>query len=138
MLSKNRFRLAYFATFLLLFLCLMPAMTLENEKLPLVPHIDKFVHFMMFSCTSAAWLYALETENIEKRKGYKGLIMLFGVIVGWATEWMQSLPVIYRDTDFFDFSADMVGVIVAIKFSEFYIKKLNKLFSKKKKNETPL
>ena len=77
------------------------------------PHKDKIVHWGMFGIMTLIYLY--ETEKSEhKMLRATGIVILFGVIFGSLSEYIQYAFVAERKGNIFDFIADVSGTLMAI------------------------
>ncbi len=94
----------------ILFLCVIKLP--ESGSQATIPHLDKLVHFLMFLFLS--FVYYLEKRALTL------LIALFLAFYGAFIEFVQYfLP--YRSADFFDWLADVLGILAvfpAIKIFE--------------------
>lgn len=87
-------------------------MPVKGVKAPSIPHLDKLVHFGLFLFLSAfamSWL-----KNIQKSNLYIALLIVFSLgFYGIAIEWLQG-RFFGRSADFWDWVADVVGVVAGI------------------------
>lgn len=112
-LTKTRSRaprigLAAIATLMMLTLILWPKAWLpRSEQGPmLLPHVDKLIHFSLFSICSLLWLVA-------GGRRLAPLVFAIGLLLAVGTEFLQGLPMIQRDPDPLDALADICGLVVS-------------------------
>lgn len=94
--------------------CLSPATALPKVPLFIVPHFDKIVHFILF--LGLGLLLIRYFYEIYRMKTHHAIILGFSItlIVAIATEVLQNILPIHRDSDFLDFLADFGGIATAI------------------------
>lgn len=89
---------------------------LPDDSLPLIPHIDKLIHAVMFGGFAGAMMFDYYRADHSKRKLGLRRIMTFAAIAGAfgvVDEVMQGLLNIGRPSDPLDLLADWAGIIVA-------------------------
>ncbi len=117
--------LTILSTIFLLFLCLMPASEFRGR----VEISDKLVHFLMFLGITLVTWGEYTFHQIYRKREMKikwKLQVLYPLLLGALTELMQHYASSSRSGDFYDFLADVVGVLVATLIgyiSCYYIKK---------------
>lgn len=78
-----------------------------------IPHLDKVVHFAMFSILAFVWVHALR----NKIHGIgRVLLLVFFICMAYGAllEYAQGAWFVGRDCDALDWMADMVGTIMAL------------------------
>lgn len=80
----------------------------------IVPHFDKIVHFTLF--LGLGILLIRYFYEIYRMKTHQSIILGFSIttIIALATEVLQNILPIHRDSDFLDFLADFGGIATAI------------------------
>lgn len=79
------------------------------DKLSVIPHIDKIVHFSMYGILTA---FGVEYLLIENKKGrYIAIYVLSVIAVSGLVELSQ--PFTHRNKDLFDFMANTAGALSA-------------------------
>lgn len=95
-------------------LLLMPSGKMPKEEFPLIPNFDKLVHFGIYFALTAAWVFYLSNQaGLKARQltSWTILLPILAIADGIAVEFLQKLPVIHRDFDWFDALADGIGAI---------------------------
>lgn len=105
---------AWGATAILFGLCLWPKgwMPVREEAPKPIPHLDKVAHFGMFATFALAWAGAALPEARSNRRSWR--IFAVAVTLALATEGAQGLPIISRDPDALDCSADIAGAAAGL------------------------
>ena len=93
---------------LLIFLLLCIPSDGMNENLFVLPHLDKLVHFSLFTIFSFLWGEAIPLKKDRKRYS-SYLIFITGTLYGVALEFVQQLPFISRTFDYYDMIANSCG-----------------------------
>lgn len=79
-----------------------------------VPHADKVVHFTMFGILSflcwRSWMFLKEKRNQLQWM----VVFIISVSYGALLEWIQSVSGTERDSDFFDWLADLSGTAIGL------------------------
>jgi VanZ family protein len=110
-------------------LLLLPGNSLPKEKIGLIPHLDKLVHFGLYFVMVAGWalFFNLKTDLTQNQKrNWNIILVLLAIGDGIIIEFMQASPIINRDFDWLDALADgvgaIVGLIAGIIFSRYLLK----------------
>jgi len=108
---------------LIVYGCLTPASSLPKIRLFIIPYFDKFVHFALFFGLGILLIRYL--IDINKFKTHKAVIagFIFTVLLAVATEVLQNILPINRDSDIIDLLADFIGIalsIIAVRFFNSY------------------
>jgi len=110
-------------------LLLLPGNSLPKEKIGLIPHLDKLVHFGLYFVMVAGWalFFNLKTDLTQHQKrNWNIILVLLAIGDGIIIEFMQASPIINRDFDWLDALADgvgaIVGLIAGIIFSRYLLK----------------
>jgi hypothetical protein len=107
-------------------LTLSPFNSNPDTDLNFFPNIDKFVHFSLFFMLCFLWGVYCFSKNDLSQKGKNRwflIIPLLAIIDGISIEFLQKLPAIHRDFEWFDALADAIGAIAGILFAKFAAKK---------------
>lgn len=107
---------------IIMVLCFIPGDELPQPKFD-IPCPDKFIHFCFYFVLSFTIQY--EIKNIIKLKNYL-IIFIYAMVLGGFIELVQENVIVERSGDFFDFIADLLGVIIA-----FFVFKISNLSHKK-------
>lgn len=100
-------------TLLIFILCLWPSRELPEVNVPLA---DKWTHMVLFAVFSFCWLCVRPAAGA----GYRLLICLLSIVLGWLVEWLQqSFPALGRSFDYNDIIANAIGGVLGL--SLFYI-----------------
>jgi VanZ family protein len=104
----------YAWTGLIVYGCLTPASALPKIKLFVIPYFDKFVHFALFF--GLGILLIRHLIEINRFKTHKAVIagFIITVLLAIATEVLQNLLPINRDSDLKDLLADFIGIALSI------------------------
>ncbi|MDB5351852.1 MAG: hypothetical protein JWN86_3099 [Planctomycetota bacterium] len=95
--------------FLILAVCWTPANRMPiPERQPLVPHLDKVIHFGMFAVLGllAGWAGILRGRTI--------MLVALGVGLAITSELGQATRFVARDADVWDALADIVGAVCGL------------------------
>ena len=104
----------------------VPASSLPTKPFLSIPHFDKIVHFSLFFGLNILLMRPLKKLNLK----YYLLAPAISVSFGLVLEYEQHIITISRNTDIYDFFANVTGIIVATAFYYFFVsgKKWEKLF----------
>ena len=81
-----------------------------------MPLADKWTHMVLFAVFSFCWLCVRPAAGA----GYRLLICLLSIVLGWLVEWLQqSFPALGRSFDYNDIIANAIGGVLGL--SLFYI-----------------
>ena len=119
MLSRHKLTMAILATLLVLFLCLLPRAWMGPERVRLIPHTDKIIHFGMFFLFAFFW--ARVADAGEAFRARLVMVAVSVVCLAITTEWAQGFPFVDRDPDVLDATADIVGGFAGL-FAEFSLR----------------
>lgn len=88
---------------------LLTVNTGSMEKAPKIPHLDKWIHFILFAVMSWLWVYRVSQKNI------KTLLLIFLVVAAYGAgmEWVQE-NFTTREFDWKDIYADTAGAAAGI------------------------
>lgn len=106
-------------TLLILTLCLAPSSDLPEA--PSIEGLDKIVHIGLF----AVWSFLWTNYKPGKAPG----ILLLGVVMGTAIEFLQEMTAMGRSFEWWDLAADVLGLLIGSLFRTFLVPKF---FSAKK------
>lgn len=104
-------------------LLLMPSGNMPKEEFDLIPHFDKLVHFAIYFALTAAWVFYLSNQpGLTSRQLATWTILLpvLAIADGIAVEYLQRLPVIHRDFDWFDALADAIGTVAGTMLARYF------------------
>ncbi len=106
---RKRARLpAILWTLLIFILCLWPAKELPELDVPLA---DKWTHMVLFAVFSFGWACVRPASGA----GYRMLICLISIVLGWLVEWLQQLfPMLGRSFDYKDIVANGIGGLLGV------------------------
>ena len=102
-----------------------------NSEIPKVPivQVDKIVHVLMYAGFTFSMLIPYASQYLEKKKRLTSLskVVLLGVTYGGLMEILQATLFINRSGNWYDFWANLIGVITGVLFFLFVIRgeKLN-------------
>ncbi len=117
-IKKYKFTITW--TALIIILLLIPAKQISKSEI-LIPHIDKIIHFGIFSL----WGIIFQTETKSKFR------VLYTVLIGSGfavvSEFAQKYLTTTRTFDYFDILADFIGIIISIFIFRFYEKFRNRV-----------
>ena len=94
----------------------LTASPLGDEKLPLIPHIDKAIHAVMMGGLTGAVLFDLRRADRRRTLGWR-LVLAVGagvLLFAMADEWLQGQLNIGRPSDPYDAAANAAGVLAAM------------------------
>lgn len=85
------------------------------DMLPLIPHIDKLIHAIMFGGLAGALAFDYERTGLRKRPEPRVMLVccVASLALGGAIELLQGAMGLGRGADWLDFAADAAGVAVA-------------------------
>lgn len=85
------------------------------DMLPLVPHIDKLIHAIMFGGLAGALAFDYERTGSRQRPEPRVMLICccIALAFGGAIELLQGVMDLGRGADLWDFAADAAGVAVA-------------------------
>jgi VanZ family protein len=96
----------------ILFLSFTGAGTFSHLKIPQIPHIDKLVHFIMYFTLMFALI--VENRHLLVTAGNYLFLGTIPVLFGAVIEIFQSMFTATRTGDFFDFCANVTGVLFSV------------------------
>lgn len=99
------------------FLLLLPGGSFGKEKIELIPHADKIVHFGLYCMMVGSWIvfFNLKSDlNPRQKRTWDFIIVLLAIGDGIIVEFMQASPLIHRDFDWMDALADGIGAIAGL------------------------
>jgi hypothetical protein len=123
------FRTAYLAIawFIVIHvLTLVPFKSNPDTNLNFFPNIDKLVHFGLFFILCFLWgTYFFSKKDLSQQAKNKWffILPLLAILDGIGIEFLQKLPVIHRDFEWFDALADGIGAVAGILFAKIIAKK---------------
>lgn len=86
---------------------------LPSETIPIFPGADKLFHAIMFGGIVGALDFDYFRVHRVLPYSIKLCFAFCAIALGAVTELIQSIEIIGRSCDFFDFCADIVGVLIA-------------------------
>ncbi len=118
---KQKIKNKYFILLIVWFIVIFILSSISGNKLHKIdgfkiPHLDKFVHFIMYFTLQYLWLKFMLTSNIEAKKSFIITSSIISVTYGVFLEMMQSLFFIARSGDLYDAITNTIGVIFALLF----------------------
>lgn len=113
MLLKNKWFWTAFIWFLLGIYTLL-FREQNTHAAPPFPHFDKVLHLCLFFAQT--WLNAKIWMSQSRRVPYWGL-GIFGLCYALSSEWAQHFFTQTRNGDFYDVVADLMGVLLALKWA---------------------
>ncbi|HVK49933.1 MAG TPA: VanZ family protein [Pseudobacter sp.] len=115
-----------FTVIILVLLCL-PGSSLPDLDGPIIPHFDKYIHFLIFGAFSGLWNIYLLCKNYSPERLYRGYLLVFlaAVLYGAVLEVIQYYFVPDRSFDLGDIAADTAGAAAAYAAFYFKILKIN-------------
>ena len=85
------------------------------DQLPLIPGLDKVIHFIMFATFTASMLFDLGRTNKAAPAGRRmALAGAVSVVFGAVDELLQSYITENRSGDIIDWFADMAGIVTVL------------------------
>jgi VanZ family protein len=111
-------------TLMILVLLCLPGSTIADLEGPKIPHLDKYVHFLLFAAFSGLWNIYLICKRKSPERIKKGYLLVFfsAVLYGALLEVIQYYFVPERSFDMGDIAADAAGSAAA--YAVFYFKLL--------------
>lgn len=84
-------------------------------ELPLIPHLDKLIHAIMFGGLAGAAFFDLQRADTSRRRGLGAMAIICAAtaLLGAVDEVAQATLTTDRAGDFFDWLADCTGILVA-------------------------
>ncbi len=104
----------------------VPASALPTKPFLSIPHFDKIVHFSLFFGLNILLMRPLKKLNLKYYLLAPAISVFFGLIL----EYEQHIITTSRNTDIYDFFANVTGIVAATAFYYFFVsgKKWEKLF----------
>lgn len=96
--------------FIVVLLHIMPVQ-IETESDFRIPNADKIVHFTMFAVMAFLLLRSVKFHHTEITRLQTILILCSCICFGGCMELLQGIPTTQRDSDLFDWYADIAGSI---------------------------
>jgi VanZ family protein len=97
---------------------------LDNDSARLFPHSDKVVHFTMFFLLACSMVLAIvQTGAHTITVKYLMTVLMLCAAYGAFLEYLQGTSWVQRDSDVWDWAADVVGSISGILTGRFYFLK---------------
>lgn len=109
MLKKNRFSII--VALVILFLSFAAPKTLSVFHVPDIPHLDKYVHTLMYF--TLTFIMILENRNLLINTKNYIILSSIPAIFGTAIEFMQTIFTTFRTGDFFDACFNIFGILLA-------------------------
>lgn len=104
-------------TAIILTLLCLPGTNLESvPKWWKFPGYDKVIHFGLFASFVGVWLFHLHHLKNEKPGTWINkiiLLVVIGIAIGIATEYIQKYLIPFRSFDVYDIYADITGCLFA-------------------------
>ena len=98
----------------LLYACAIFAVSSEDtSSVPMPPHIDKLIHFGIFSILCSLICWSLSSAQIWKKSIYKIILAIVITSLYAASDEFHQLFTPNRSVEALDWAADTVGAIVA-------------------------
>jgi len=106
------------------FLLCMPGEKIPSGGFFNIPHLDKFVHFLIFSVGVIAWVFYFLKKKIEVKKTRKILYTSMWILgYGILMEFVQHYLIPHRSFDFLDIIADAAGCLAGLWLGTIWAKK---------------
>ena len=111
---------------LILVVCLLPKSNVPKVQLINIPHFDKWVHGGMFLILTVLLLidFSRLSKFSEQKKTYFVSVFCISVLHGGFIELLQAYFSPTRSGDWFDWLADIAGVLLGIFLGKFFLKRL--------------
>lgn len=90
---------------------------IDNDRAKLIPHADKIVHFGMFATMAFLLVRSFLLNSNYKKQTIILLVFFMCIGYGALMEYLQTLTPAKRDSDLFDWFADVFGAAVGIAVS---------------------
>jgi VanZ family protein len=93
-----------------------------STGLSLIPHLDKYVHLLMYFLFSGVLWVELLRNRLRSQWKEWGIAFGLPAIMGGVIELLQSYCTTYRSGDWFDFLFDLLGILLAGLIIHFFIR----------------
>jgi len=84
----------------------------EGRVEQIFPHVDKIIHFLMYFGITSTLLFERYFRTCRMGKNVF-LMNLYPLMLGGSLEIIQNLFTVYRSGDWYDFIADITGILAA-------------------------
>jgi VanZ family protein len=95
----------------------IPANELPTNPFFNIPHFDKIVHFLLFFGLNILLMRPLKKLNLK----YYLLAPVISVFFGLILEYEQHIVTVSRNSDIYDFFANLSGIVAATLFYYFFV-----------------
>ena len=115
----------YLWLLLLHLLLLIPLHPSKENELIKIPNLDKLIHLGIYAILTALWtifIYQKATLSKQEKITWSFVLFLLAVADGIMIEFLQQLPIIHRDFDWFDALADGIGSAIGVFIGHYYEK----------------
>lgn len=109
-MGRNYF--LYIAIFFTIAITLGSLLSLEGIEQPKVQFFDKLVHIGGYFVLSLSWLLAFQSkiEILKQAILVSGLVFVYGIVI----EVLQGVLTNYRQADFYDMFANLLGIGIGL------------------------
>ncbi len=110
-------------------LLLLPGNSFGKEKIVLIPHADKIIHFGLYFILVASWAVFFNIKNDlnrHQKKNWNMILLILAVGHGILIEFIQVSPLIHRDFDWLDALADSAGAFCGLIAGLWFTKKIKR------------
>ena len=114
-------------------LLLLPGGSFGKEKIELIPHADKIVHFGLYFILVASWVVFFNLKDDltpHQKRTWNFILVLLAVGDGIMVEFMQASPLIHRDFDWMDAVADSMGAVAGLAGGLWFTKKIKRPYER--------
>ncbi len=84
----------------------------DTDRIKLIPHFDKIVHFLMYFTLSFVFMFEYYIHHHKTIKTISKILVL-PLFYGALMEFMQYLLTSYRGADWKDMIANTMGIVIA-------------------------
>lgn len=101
-------------TLLMAIVLLLPGSSIPKTDMIVIPHLDKFIHFILFGGLVFFWGFYLKDKKLNfKWKEIITALVVAAISFGIAIEFIQGYVILSRSFDKVDIMANSLGAISA-------------------------